>query len=94
MHGGCHDQRQPASDGVTPRPDEQLPEGEPEGGGGQCQLHDRCRDIQIGFDDGESREVEVDGERAERRQRAEHEHVHQALAWQQRVTGVNYDGHA
>ena len=82
------DERQAAADLVAPRADDELAEAEADHGAGERELHGRGGDAELVLQHGERRQVEVDRERAERRERAEHEHVDEALAAREEVAGV------
>lgn len=74
------EERSAATHPVTPWPDQQLPDPESEQGRGQGELDDRGADREVLLNRRERRKVEVDRERAERRQRSEDDHVDESLA--------------
>ena len=76
------------ADLVAPGADDELAEAEADHGAGERELDGRGRDAELVLQHGERRQVQVDREGAERRERAEDEHVDEALPTREEVAGV------
>jgi hypothetical protein len=79
VHGDTREQGPLASEAVGERADHQLAEAEAEQGSGQRQLHGGIGGEQLAGDRRERGEVQVDGQRAERDERAEHQDQPEAI---------------
>ena len=93
VHGACDDEGDAPAHPVAPRTDEQLANTEPEGRGGERELDDPRGHTEIFLQCRERGKVEIDREGAEGGERAEHDHVDEALAPGKGVSGMQGSRH-